>query len=569
MSRRRRAAVVAVLSAWPVAVGAGPPEGSSETLSPYFVVVGGDEAVDRLPLLGTSVEVSVAGVIADVTVRQTYKNAGARPIHATYVFPASTRAAVHGLTLAVGEERIRARIREREQARREFEKARRESKTASLLEQERPNVFRMSVANVLPGDRIEVELRYSELLVPEAGVYEFVYPTVVGPRYSSAPAAAAPASERWIASPYTREGTAPTYTLALAARVSAGLPIADLASPSHRIRPRWIAPDEAEVALDASEAGGGDRDFVLRYRLTGGRVQSGLLLHAGEDEGFFLLTVQPPRRVEGADIPPREYVFVVDVSGSMRGFPLETAKDLLRSLIGELRPTDAFNLVFFAGGSRVLAPASLPAGPENVQAALRMLDSQTGGGGTELLAAVRRAMALPAREGTSRSLVVVTDGYVSAERDVFRFIRESLNGANVFAFGIGSSVNRHLIEGIARAGLGEPFVVLDPSEAPGVARRFREYVRAPVLTDVEVAFEGLDVHDLEPASIPDVLADRPVVVCGKWTGRPGGRVVVRGVSGSGAYRQALDVPAPSPANRALAWLWAKARVANLSELAFG
>jgi Ca-activated chloride channel family protein len=273
------------------------PGDADATLSPYFVVLGGDEEVDRLPLNETSVQVRIAGVIADVTVRQVWENAGARAINATYVFPASTRAAVHGLTLTVGEERIRARIEEREQARKEFEQARREHKTASLLEQERPNVFRMSLSNVLPGDRIEVELRYSEVLVPEAGVYEFVYPTVVGPRYSTTHAATASDSDRWVASPYTREGVEPTYSLDLAARIAAGVPIDALSSPSHRIQSHWDAPERVRVDLDPAEAKGGDRDFILRYRLTGERVQSGLLLHRGDDESFFLLTVQPPRRV--------------------------------------------------------------------------------------------------------------------------------------------------------------------------------------------------------------------------------------------------------------------------------
>jgi Ca-activated chloride channel homolog len=155
---------------------------ADKTLSPYFFVDGGDPAVDRLPLKETRVDVAITGVIADVTVRQMYENRGGRPIHARYVFPASTRAAVYGMTMTVGDVRIVARIKERETAKREFETAKREGKSASLLEQSRPNVFTMNVANVLPGDTISVELKYTELLVSTQGVYEFLYPTVVGPR---------------------------------------------------------------------------------------------------------------------------------------------------------------------------------------------------------------------------------------------------------------------------------------------------------------------------------------------------------------------------------------------------
>src|SRR5215217_6847229 len=168
-----------------------------KTLSPYFFVQG-DPAVDHLPLKDTRVEIDVSGVIADVKVLQTYRNEGSRPINASYVFPASTRAAVYAMRMRIGDQVIVARIKEREAAKQEFETAKKEGKSASLLEQHRPNVFSMSLANVMPGDQIEVELRYSELLVPTDGVYEVVYPTVVGPRYSSQPESSAPKEDQWV-----------------------------------------------------------------------------------------------------------------------------------------------------------------------------------------------------------------------------------------------------------------------------------------------------------------------------------------------------------------------------------
>ena len=206
-----------------------------KTLSPYFFVEGGDPAIDRLPLKDTRVDVAIAGVIADVTVRQVYENRGTRPIHARYVFPASTRAAVYGMTMTVGDVRTVARIREREQAAREFEAAKREGKSASLLEQSRPNVFTMKVANVLPGDTISVELKYTELLVPTDGVYEFVYPTVVGPRYSEKRESQASPEDEFVKAPYTRQGEAPRSEFHLAGVVSTGVPLQELASPSHQL----------------------------------------------------------------------------------------------------------------------------------------------------------------------------------------------------------------------------------------------------------------------------------------------------------------------------------------------
>ena len=555
---------------------------AERTLSPYFFVPGGDDGVDRLPLLSTDVQVEIVGVLAHVTVRQAYKNDGTEPLHAKYVFPASTRAAVHGLTMTVGDHVVRAQIREKEKAKREFHAAQRAGKRAALLEQERPNVFTMQLANVMPGQRIDVELQYSELLESNAGVYEFVYPTVVGPRYSSTPLVAAlprgtdavtasapvpaPASDHWIASPYLHEGEEPTSTLSLRGTLAAGVPVRDLASASHKIQARWTDPTRVEFGLGAGEERGGNRDFILRYRLTGDALQSGLLLHEGADENFFLLMVQPPRRVAPEQVPPREYIFVLDVSGSMNGYPLETAKHLMRDLVAQLRPIDSFNVVTFAGNSSVWAPRSVPATAENVQGAIAGFEQLAGGGGTELLAAIQRAMALPRGTG-SRSIVLVTDGYIEAEAGVFDHIRRHLDQANVFAFGIGTGVNRFLIEGVARAGMGEPFVVTEASQAREAAARFRQYVQYPLLTGVQVAFAGLEAYDVTPATLPDVLADRPIVLQGKYRGKAGGRVVVTGVTGTGRWQHAIDVASvkPQATNHALRELWARTRVGEVGD----
>jgi Ca-activated chloride channel family protein len=251
----------------------------------------------------------------------------------------------------------------------------------------------------------------------------------------------------------------------------------------------------------------------------------------------------------------------------MNGFPLDTAKELMRELLGGLRPIDRFNVILFASGSTLLAPASLPATAANIQQAMAVIDGQRGGGGTELGKALDLALELPAQEGVSRSTIVVTDGYISAELDVFQKIRTRLNRSNLFAFGIGSSVNRFLIEGMARAGQGEPFVALDAQEAVGVAKRFKSYIQSPVLTDVTIDMEGFDTYEVEPASIPDLFAERPLVVFGKWHGQAAGTIRVRGQGGDGAYSEDFDVSETesSADNRALRYLWARARVARLSD----
>ena len=341
----------------------------------------------------------------------------------------------------------------------------------------------------------------------------------------------------------------------------------DLTCPSHQTRTEWSGDSKARVRLDPRDTAGGDRDFILRYRLAGERIASGLLLYQGSDEGFFLVMAQPPARPAASDIPPREYIFVVDVSGSMAGFPLDTAKKLLGDLIGVLKPTDTFNVLLFSGTSHLMSPRSVAASSANLAEARRVIDSQRGGGGTELREALDHALRIPRTDGFARSVVLVTDGFISAEADVFGLIATNLGRTNFFAFGIGTSVNRHLIEGVARAGQGEPFVVTGPAEASAVADRFRRYIESPVLTDISVTAEGFDAYDLEPAGFPDLLAERPLVALGKWRGRPQGRVVIRGRTGEGPWERVLDVGAvaPTPSNQALSQLWARARVATLAD----
>jgi Ca-activated chloride channel family protein len=537
-----------------------------KTLAPYFVVQG-DPNVDHLPLKDTRVDIAVSGVIADVKVVQTYRNEGSRPINASYVFPASTRAAVYAMRMRIRDQIVVAKIKERETAKQEFDKAKTEGKSASLLEQDRPNVFSMSLANIMPQDQIEIELHYTELLVPTDGVYEVVFPTVVGPRYSSQKESAAAKEDRWVKSPYLAQGKKPTSSLHISSRISAGVPIQDLSCPSHKISPRWQSTTVADLTLDEADGFQGNRDFVLRYRLAGNQIASGLILYQGQDENFFLYMAQPPQRVVTEDIPAREYIFVVDVSGSMAGFPLNTSKQLLRDLIGQLRPTDMFNVVLFAGDSTALSPKSLQANQENISSAIRLIDEQRGGGGTELLGALKQAMIIPRDTNISRSVVLVTDGYISAEEGVFDYIRKNLDQCNVFSFGIGSSVNRYLIEGVAKAGMGEPFIVTKEEEAAAIAARFREYIQTPVLTDIKIRSIGFDTYDVHPAHFPDLLAQRPVILFGKWRGPVTGTFELQGKTGRGDYLTRLDIAAvqPDESNRALRFLWARSRIAELSD----
>ena len=542
-----------------------------KTESPYFFVKSDEPGLDQLPLKSTQVDVRISGVIADVTVTQHYKNEGQRAIEARYVFPGSTRAAVYGMNVRLADRLITANIREKQQARIEYDTAQKEGKTAALLEQHLPNVFQMNVANILPGDDIKVELRYTELLVPQSGNYQFVFPTVVGPRYNSPQSEQAQA--KWVAKPYLPAGQPSATAFNIKVQIATPIGLKEVRSTSHTVDVKKDGEGDRHASVSLRPGGKSDnnRDFILDYRLAGEHIESGVMLYQGDKangENFFLAMVEPPKQVAAQTINPRDYIFVVDISGSMHGFPLDTAKALLRELIGNLRPSDTFNVLLFSGSNRFLSPKSVPATQANIEQAIRTIQEMGGGGSTELIPALKRAYAEPKAADVSRTVVVVTDGYVSVEREAFELVRRNLSQANLFSFGIGSSVNRHLMEGLARAGMGEPFIITQPSEAQAEARRFRRMIESPVLTSVKARFEGMDVYDVEPAQLPDVLGERPVVVFGKWRGKlnAGSQVVIEGQSASGPYRNAVPVTGAAGQDAAaLRYLWARQRIAGLSD----
>ena len=544
-------------------------EDDDKTLSPYFFVKSEGSETEQLPLKATSADVNIAGVIADVTVKQVYVNSGKNVIEAIYIFPASTRAAVYSMKMRVGDRLITAKIQEKQKARQDYEQAKSEGKNASLLEQQRPNVFQMNVANIMPGDTISIEMCYTELLIPEQGVYEFVYPTVVGPRYSNKPEATASANDKWVSNPYTHAGEKPDYTFNIGVNLTAGMPIKDVRCPSHEMTINYENPATASLKLKNTETSEGNRDVIVQYRLADNKIESGLLLYknVSPGENFFLAMVQPPPKPTVDQIPPREYIFIMDVSGSMNGYPIETSKKVMENLIKNIRTTDKFNVLLFAGCANMFMPQSVYATKENLDKALKMIDEQQGSGGTELLTALKKALSVEKQKGFSRTFVIATDGYVDVEKESFELIQNNLNKANFFAFGIGSSVNRFLIEGIAHTGMGESFIVTKQEEADAKAEKFRSYIQSPVLTDIKVTYEGFDVYDLEPSNVPDVLAERPVIIFGKWKGNPTGKIKITGKSGKEDFEYVLDVSKAeaTPSNRALKYLWARQKIRMLDD----
>lgn len=538
---------------------------SDKTLAPYFKVTSEYANIESLPLKSTNAEVNISGVVANIEISQVYENTGAFPIEAIYVFPMSTNAAVYDMVMKLDGRTIDAEIQRKEEAKANYQVAKQDGKRASLLEQDRPNVFTMSVANIIPGDEIEVVLRYTETIVPQSGEYEFVFPTVVGPRFTGEQKNQNALAQNVA---YTSEGISPNYDFNIACQVNAGLPIADMTCATHETIITYSDMNTGFVYLHPDDKDGGNRDFVLKYSLSGKKINTGLLLHEGKDENHFMLTVQPPKKVALKDIPQREYLFVVDVSGSMHGFPLDVTKKLMRNLMSNLRHDDKFNLLLFASGANVYSQESVYANPTEVENAIAMLNETSGSGGTRLLNALDRVLEIPkCDEGLSRSVVIITDGYISVEDEVYDLIQKNSGEFNFYSFGIGSSINRYLIEGIAHVGNTEPLFVKDTQEAAPKAKDFREFIAAPVLTDINIDWGDFDVYDVEPANINDVLAERPVVVTGKYRGAAKGNIELTGKSGREDYRAIYDAEnaQADESNAGIQYLWARNRIKILDD----
>jgi Ca-activated chloride channel family protein len=533
--------------------------------APYFYLKGADPELDRLPLLSTRAQAGINGFLARVRIIQEYQNKGERPLEAVYVFPASTRASVHNLTMKIGNRTIIAKIRKTEQARKDFDKARKKGQSASLLEQKRPNVFQMQVTNIMPGDLIRVEMDYTEILKPTDKIYEFVFPTVVGPRYRSEQTESG--TDAWVANPYLPKGEQARHSFGLELELKSPLAISRLSCPSHNPKITYDDAQQAKVLLEPSPQAG-NRDFVLRYALAGDRIQTGFLTQKSAKGNHFLLMIEPPLEDTRAEVLAREFIFVVDVSGSMRGFPLDCATRLMKNLMTGLTANDSFNILFFAGGDRLLSPVSLKANQENIKRAMTMVKKLKGGGGTRLLPALKRALDLPKQDGICRILVLITDGYVHVEKKAMALVRDNLGQANLFTMGVGSSVNRYLVEALARAGQGEATVVLHPDEAAKKAQKFIGYISRPVLRDIKLEFAGIQASDLEPGKLPDLFAQRPISVLGKFVGNTPARVKITGKTAGGDYERVIELKASDlvESKGSLDVLWARMRIQGLNDL---
>ncbi len=525
------------------------------------------------PLKHTDVKAEITGFLARVNVTQEFENPFKEKIEAVYVFPLPASAAVDDMTMVVGDRVVRGKILRREEAEAVYEAAKTNGQVASLLNQERPNIFTQSVANILPGEKVKITISYVETLKYEAGSYEFSFPMVVGPRYSPGAATeptGAPVSNTTevpdasrISAPLVAEGMRAGHDISIDVTLDAGVPLDSINGKSQEIETERFNAHAAHVRLKSGNTIP-NKDFVLQYEVAGKSIQDALLTHRMDKGGYFTLILQPPERITAADVAPKELVFVLDTSGSMNGFPIEKAKEAMKAALEGLYPHDTFNLITFAGDTSVLFPEPVRATPENLNKALAFLEGRRGAGGTEMIKAIKAALDPTDSQDHVRIVCFMTDGYVGNDMAIIDEVQKHPN-ARVFGFGIGSSVNRFLLDRISQEGRGEVEYVALGDDGSAAARRFHERVRNPLLTDISLDWNGMPVTDVYPQRIPDLFGAKPVIVTGRYTGNGKGTIRLKGKMGGQEFSRdiAVEFPETETQHNVLAPLWARRRIEDL------
>lgn len=559
--------------------------GSTGNNNSQLQIVGKDGKVRGfVPLRHTTVKTEISGFVARTEVTQEFENVLEVPVEAIYVFPLPHDSAVDGMSMKVGDREIQAVIKEREEARKIYDLARNTGHTAALLDQERPNIFTQSVANIPPNSKVEIKLEVLELLKYEDGTYEFAFPTVVGPRYiPGAPAATMPdhgmmpdtnevPDASRISPPVAGVDTNDAHAghdISFEVNLAAGVPIGDVISTSHKILADRTGPDSFHVQL-AKDAVLPNKDFILKYKVAGPGIGDAVLAHSDNAGGYFTLILQPPDRVSDEAAVPRQLIFVLDTSGSMWGFPLDMAKKTIARALDNLRKDETFNLITFSGAKRVLFPEPVPATPENIAAAKQVLAGAYGSGGTEMMGAIRTALGDDAEAGKPtdgdpvRVVCFMTDGYVGNDAEIVAEVKKHPE-ARVFAFGIGKAVNRFLLSKMSEEGHGDVEFVTSPNEAAPAADRFYDGVHTPVLANISIDWNGLPVTDVYPREVRDLFSSKPIILTGRFTGHPAGKIVVKGTQGTGEFRRTIpvDFSQANPNNAALEKIWARHKVEDL------
>ncbi|MEE3715539.1 VIT domain-containing protein [Tumidithrix elongata RA019] len=538
------------------------------------------ESKQGFPLQHTEVMAKVSGNVSRVEVVQTFTNPYKQPLEATYVFPLPDDAAVDDMEIKVGDRIIRGLIKKREEAKKIYEQAKHEGKTAGLLEQERDNIFTQSVANIKPGEKIEVTIRYTESLKFEKGNYQFVFPMVIGPRYipgddketkptveakDSGGKAKVVADAAKITPSTLPPDTRTGQDIGVTVEIEAGVPIAQVQSTSHQIHTTQDGRI-LRVTLDRQDTIP-NKDLVINYQVSGNDTQDTLLAQTDERGGHFAAYLIPAVDYQSDRIVPKDVVFLMDTSGSQAGAPIVQSQELMRHFIKGLNPNDTFTIIDFANTSTSLSTQPLENTPQNRDRAIAYIDRLSANGGSELMNGINTVLNFPpAKDGRLRSVVLLTDGLIGNDEQVIGEVSRRLPvGNRLYGFGVGTSVNRFLIERVAELGRGKARMVRPDEAAQPVVEKFLTQINNPILTNIEVKWEGTGAPpEIYPAQPTDLFANQPLVVYGRKGDRTSGTLRIRGIAAGGKlYEKAIPVNFANGGNPAIAQLWGRARIHEL------
>lgn len=515
------------------------------------------------PLLATDVAIDVSGPIARTKLTQHFENPSDGWVEGVYLFPLPEGAAVDTLKVRVGDKFIEGQIQERAQARRTYEAAKAEGKKAGLIEQERPNVFRSSVANIGPRETIVVQIEYQEMPRYADGHYSLRFPMVVAPRYnpeSSATVLAPPSGAAPTPVLEAASSGAPHNPLKLHVNLHAGFDIAEIKSSYHRVKVTKRTPRESEI--DLAGAVPADRDFELRWEARKGMEPTASLFReriGGDD--YLLALIMPPAAPVAPR--PREAIFVIDNSGSMGGESMRQAKAGLDLALAGLRTSDTFNVIRFDDSMTELFPAPVAATSEHVAKARKYVASLEASGGTEMLPALKAALRHtggPLQEGRVREVIFLTDGAVGNEDEMFAEIGTSLGATRLFPVGIGSAPNSFFMARAARLGRGSFTFIGDTKEVTARVATLLRKIDSPVMTDLVAELPGAEVW---PSPVPDVFAGEPVVVTAKMSA-PHAKLNLRGELGGRAWNSVLD-PDAATSGTGIGKMWARGKIESLDD----
>ena len=530
-----------------------------------------------LPLKHTDVKGQISGYIATVEVTQQFHNPYGEKIEAVYVFPLPQNAAINEFIMTIGERRIRGIIRERQEAERIYREAKTQGYVASLLTQERPNIFTQKVANIEPGKAIDVNIKYFNTLAYVDGWYEFVFPMVVGPRFNppcstggvGAVARGKPGiSGQKTEVQYLKPGERSGHDISLAVDIDAGVAIEQIACSSHVISKDSATLEKLTVKLSSLDSIP-NKDFVLRYKVAGEMVKSALVTHRDERGGFFTLMLYPPENLSHLKRAPMEMIFVLDCSGSMNGKPIAKAKQAISRALKQLQPGDTFQVIRFSNNASQLGPAPVPATPENIRKALAYVESLHGSGGTMMIEGIKAALDFEHDPTRFRLVSFMTDGYIGNEAEILAAVHQRLGASRIFSFGVGTSVNRYLLDRMAKLGKGAVAYIGLDDNAVEVVDLFYDRISHPALTDVTIEWGDMQVADMYPQQIPDLFVGRPIILTGKFAGQ--GNTSVR-VSGKvGDLTQEINIPVnfndSSAVHPGIPCVWARKKIEMLGNQA--